>query len=196
MHFFPSIFILILVLIQHHAVAYLNFNVQALPSQFRYLSYHDKTRNLIQLEIRNKGVRGILGRILPRFMKPKALAKAGFRPQSIPSTGMLDTFINTNFNNNISVNNDNDNDDNNDDNNERNRLISVFVYVWVDPKLRKQGLADYLLHTSAEMSKNRGDSYMLLVHDDNGSGKLIDYYTDRGFIGCENIIEKGLLAKL
>ena len=75
--------------------------------------------------------------------------------------------------------------------------ISVFVYVWTKPKIRgKYQLADYLLQKAVDCSIKRGDDYMLLIHDDNGSGKLINYYKQRGFLDCSNIIDKGLIAKL
>jgi hypothetical protein len=38
--------------------------------------------------------------------------------------------------------------------------------------------------------------YMLLVHDDNGSKKLIDYYQQRGFQCIDEFIDKGMVVKV
>jgi hypothetical protein len=38
--------------------------------------------------------------------------------------------------------------------------------------------------------------YLMLVHDDNGSGNLKQYYKQRGFNDIDDIVPKGMLAKL
>ena len=39
-------------------------------------------------------------------------------------------------------------------------------------------------------------NYMLIVHDDSGSGKLIKYYSDRGFYPIFNYLDKGMICQL
>ena len=46
------------------------------------------------------------------------------------------------------------------------------------------------------VARRRGDEYMLLVHDDDGSGRLIQYYIDRGFVPIFDFIDKGMICKL
>ena len=156
--------------------------------------YHEYFNNdMIHCEIRNNGIKGIFGNsiFLPKIMKPKPLAKSGFRPKSFVATESIVNFIKQNFSKNDDYNNDNENNENSI------YKISVFVYVWTTPKLRgKHQLADYLLQKAVNYSINRGDDYMLLIHDDNGSGKLINYYKQRGFLDCSNIIDKGLITQL
>ena len=166
-----------------------NHNLNKIDKDYTYREYLNN--DMIHCEIRNKGIKGIFGNIyfLPKLIKPKPLAKSGFRPKSINATKSIIDFINQNFEN------DNHKNNNKDDNNLYK--ISVFVYVWTKPKLRgKYQLADYLLQKAVDCSIKRGDDYMLLIHDDNGSGKLINYYKQRGFLDCSNIIDKGLIAKL
>jgi hypothetical protein len=55
---------------------------------------------------------------------------------------------------------------------------------------------DFLLSYAMDECRKRGDEYMLLVHDDIGSGKLIDYYIHRGFRPIFDFIDKGMLCKL
>lgn len=74
--------------------------------------------------------------------------------------------------------------------------VALFVYMWVDPKYRKLNYGDYLLTLAMDMCRERGDEYMLLVHDDDGTGRLINYYVNRGFVPIFNFIEKGMIYKL
>lgn len=67
--------------------------------------------------------------------------------------------------------------------------VGSFVYMWVKPMWRgsEYRLGDALLQEGKLFCKSKGDKFMLLVHDDNGSGKLINYYRNRhGFISIEN----------
>ena len=74
--------------------------------------------------------------------------------------------------------------------------IGLFVYMWVKPKLRGLQVGDYLLNTALEYCRKRGDQYILLVHDDTGSGKLIDYYKTRGFVPIFDFIDQGMICKI
>lgn len=79
--------------------------------------------------------------------------------------------------------------------------IGLFVYMWVDPLYRnkqkkKYALGDYLLQYGMDYCRQKGDQYMLLVHDDNGRGKLIEYYQRRGFVQVDELLEKGMICKL
>jgi len=74
--------------------------------------------------------------------------------------------------------------------------VALFVYMWVDPKYRKQNYGDTLLTYAMGMCRERGDEYMLLVHDDDGTDRLVNYYIKRGFVPIFNFIDKGMIYKL
>lgn len=74
--------------------------------------------------------------------------------------------------------------------------IGLFVYMWVNPSYRGQGLGEVLLETGKDYCRGKGDSHMILVHDDDGSGRLVQYYEDRGFLPIETILDKGMICKL
>jgi hypothetical protein len=74
--------------------------------------------------------------------------------------------------------------------------IGLFVYMWITPKLRSQGIGDLLLSSAKDLCRKKGDDFILLVHEDNGSGKLISYYQQRGFVGIEDILNKSMICKL
>lgn len=74
--------------------------------------------------------------------------------------------------------------------------VALFVYMWVDPKYRKQNFGDYLLTYAMNMCRERGDKYMLLLHDDDGTSRLVNYYIKKGFVPIFNFIEKGMIYKL
>jgi len=63
------------------------------------------------------------------------------------------------------------------------------------PYYRKKGLGDYLLKELMGECRALGATVLLLVHDDNGTGKLVNYYERRGFKMC-NVLSKGLLFRL
>jgi hypothetical protein len=74
--------------------------------------------------------------------------------------------------------------------------VAVFVYMWVNEKYRGNQLGDLLLTSAVEICKQRGDEYMLLVHDDKGTGRLKNYYIDRGFVPIDDFIDKGMICKI
>ena len=55
---------------------------------------------------------------------------------------------------------------------------------------------DLLLDAMKEECRSKNDTHMLLVHDDNGSGKLIDYYVKRGFKDVDSILKGAMIVKL
>jgi len=75
-------------------------------------------------------------------------------------------------------------------------MVVIFVYVWVRPDLRRKGVSDMLLHHSLSCSRARGDQFLLLVHDDYNSGRLVDYHCRTGFVPCEDVVPNGLLVRI
>ena len=79
--------------------------------------------------------------------------------------------------------------------------VGIMVYMWVQEKYRglkcfnygakndeeennlsKITIGEHLLDLVRTACRDMGENdYMLIVHDDNGSGKLVKYYQDRGF---------------
>ena len=55
---------------------------------------------------------------------------------------------------------------------------------------------DLLLEAMKEECRSKNDTHMLLVHDDNGSGSLIDYYVKRGFKDVDSILKGAMIVKL
>lgn len=155
-----------------------------LPVRTCLMERVDEKGELVHFEVRNAGMKGIWGRAsaLPARLRPKPLAKAGIRSYRTPATDALRVFLAANFPDSVVS--------------DEKTFISVFVYVWVVPWLRKQGLSDLLLNHSLAKSKARGDTFMLLLHDDDGSGRLVDFYRDRGFVPCPEIIDKGMIVKI
>lgn len=74
--------------------------------------------------------------------------------------------------------------------------VGLFVYMWIAPFLRKKMIGNILLVEGQKLCRDLGADHMILVHDDNGSGKLIKYYTDRGFEPIFDVIDKGMIGKL
>ena len=104
---------------------------------------------------------------------------------------------NTNNENHIKNENRNEiNNKNNNDNNKnkKNNLIGLFVYAWIKPSLRGMFFGDILLECGSDMCRHIGADYMILVHDDNGSGRLISYYEKKDFIPVFDTIEKGMIG--
>lgn len=99
--------------------------------------------------------------------------------------------------------------------------VGIFVYMWVDPSYRGRELGLELLHKARDRCIESGFDYLLIVHDDNGSGicstslktqkqlmlalptpylhilgTLIRYYEKCGFLPIFEYLEKGMIAKL
>lgn len=75
-------------------------------------------------------------------------------------------------------------------------IVGLFVYMWIAPLLRKRQLGDILFEKGKQMCRDLGAGFMILVHDDDGSGKLIKYYEDRNFEPIFDVIDKGMLGQL
>lgn len=74
--------------------------------------------------------------------------------------------------------------------------VGLFVYMWVSPERRGGGIGEYLLDLCKDYCRRKGDHYMILVHDDNGSNKLLQYYEQRGFTRIEYFLQKGMICRL
>jgi len=74
--------------------------------------------------------------------------------------------------------------------------VAFMVYMFVQSQFRKRGLGEVLLGELMAECRALGATIMLLVHDDNGTGRLLKYYTERGFKSCPSLVEKGLLIRL
>lgn len=118
--------------------------------------------------------------MIGRFFKP--LAKVGIRTRSVPGQGNLEDFIWAQFN---------------DKEKDLGLKLGLLVYMWVAPKWRGRNLGEMLLSVAVEQCQNKGDKYMLCVHDDGGSGKLVEWYRRRCFYSLpDKVLEKGLIGSL
>lgn len=75
-------------------------------------------------------------------------------------------------------------------------LLGLLIYMYVNPSHRGQGIGDHLLDKCLDACRQRGDSHMLLVHDDSGSGRLVDFYSQRGFVDVSDFIARGMIRAL
>ena len=137
-------------------------------------------------------------RRLPKFFRLiKPVAKAGIRTYGAPATPELKRMLIERFpiaplvmeHSNIEggeVKN----------SNTTAAVIGVFVYMFVQESCRGGCLGETLLQLAYRECIRKGYRYMLLVHDDNGSGKLIRYYEARGFQSIHPFIPKGMIRQL
>jgi len=137
---------------------------------------YEKSKDMVHVEVREK-VKIALPFGALSMELPQVVARSGVRNFS-GSSELMDELLRSEYNESG-----------------RNVSVALFVYMWVNPKYRRRGLGDLLLNEVAKICFKRGDRYMLLVHDDNGSGKLISYYLNRGFIDVQNFLPKGMLCK-
>lgn len=151
-----------------------------IPSHWYMLRRYEPDADLVHFEFREKptNIFTLLDYLAPIPLKSKALAKVGFRSQP-SSSKKMDTLIQSLFADN------------------RTEIpVTVFVYMWVNPLWRGQQIGHSLLSLAIEESLKRGVSYMIIVHDDQGSGKLIQYYESKGFIPIYELLDKAMLKKL
>ena len=66
---------------------------------------------------------------------------------------------------------------------------AALIYMWVDPKVRKRGLADLALQIIRFIHAAQGSDLTVLVADDDGSGKLVEFYEKRGFVRTPELQE-------
>mmetsp|Transcript_26241 Transcript_26241/g.43741 ORF Transcript_26241/g.43741 Transcript_26241/m.43741 type:complete len:273 (+) Transcript_26241:2-820(+) len=74
--------------------------------------------------------------------------------------------------------------------------VGLLIYMWVNPTLRGANIGEFLLRNIQFECRHQGYSHMLLVHDDQGSGKLVEYYRQRGFVSVESFLPKGMICVL
>lgn len=118
------------------------------------------------------------------FLRPKPLLKGGMRT-FITTSNEMDELIEATFN------------ESDEFKESTARSVALMVYMWVSPELRGLSYGDLLLsNIITEARSSLEAEYLLIVHDDNGSGKLINYYKDRGFIPIFDKILKGMILKL
>lgn len=119
----------------------------------------------------------------PARLRPKPCAKAGIRNYLTPASGYMEEVIRDLFKNETSTNS--------------SRIsIGILVYMWIKPTLRGRQIGDYLLLRCVQTLRRLHATHMLLVHDDNGSRKLIEYYQTRGFDPIFSYLDKGMIGKL
>lgn len=161
-------------------VLVLNHQKNKDPIKLFYIQRECKKKAMIHIELYRKR----FFCYLPKFLRWKPIAKTGFKSKNFTKEHMTN-YINSLYSINMTQ--------------ERNDSISVaiFVYMWINPKLRGISLGHKLLELAIDEIKCRklGD-YMLLIHDDNGSGKLIEYYKSYGFKPLFDFIEKSMIIKL
>ena len=126
-------------------------------------------------------------RYLPYILRPKPIAKTGIRSYSTRKSIMTE-IIRSKY----AITSEEE-----ESYNSELIPIAIFVYMWVNPSFRKLGMGDILLKLAYnEIKQRKLGNYMLLVHDDDGSGKLVQYYEDRKFLSVSEFIEKGMIIKL
>jgi N-acetylglutamate synthase-like GNAT family acetyltransferase len=80
------------------------------------------------------------------------------------------------------------------------RRVGPLVSLFVEPSERGNGLGEALFRAMMRESRVSGNDFALLVHQDNGSGKLIRWYQMMGFklLPTDNAIgvEKGMICVL
>lgn len=148
-------------------------------------------KNILHTEIYNSN-NAFSSKMLPAFLRAKPTAKSGIRTFS-SSSSMMDLTINEVFTD-ISLQTE-DHSDVDFKVNGRFK-IGLMVYMWVHPDYRGSNLGDLLLKKIYNDCIKKGDQFLLIVHDDNGSGKLIEYYLKRGFVRIDSMVPKGMIKKL
>jgi len=143
----------------------------------------------VELWGKARGWRGWVARWLLRVLppwwpaawpKPKPCAKAGVRTHTSPMTaGLLQAVA-----------------DDDDDGGSLPAAVGMLVYMWVHPGLRGQCLGDYLLASCCQRLRELRATHMLLVHDDDGSGRLVQYYAQRGYVPVFSVVDKGMVGVL
>lgn len=73
--------------------------------------------------------------------------------------------------------------------------VGLMVYMWVSPAHRGNELGDILLQLIQQECIHNQYTHLLLVHDDDGSGKLVRYYKARGFVSIDAFLSKGMIKE-
>jgi len=165
--------------------SFISFGHNVVEDDFTISTQLSEDKDLINIELRKKSMTehsssfSIMNFIPKLIEKKPVIAKTGYRPNSSISTSNLDEILREEFNETQS-----------------NLPIAIFVYMWVDPEFRGNGFGDYLLQRVIKQCIERKDKYMIIVHDDNGSGRLIEYYKKRNFYPIFHFLDKGMICKL
>jgi GNAT superfamily N-acetyltransferase len=109
----------------------------------------------------------------------KSIAKCGVRSYTKSANGTMKELISELFLDNSS-----------------NLLMSLMVYMYVASTHRQLDIGSILLQYIINEGKALQANYLLLVHDDDGSNKLVKYYERKGFKEIFAFLEKGMLLKL
>ncbi len=161
-----------------------------------YVSTRDDTRKAIRhcelysKELWYSWLMQFLPKWWPAYLRPKPCGKAGVRSYITPSVGYMEDVIRDLFFNDKSSN------DISNETPPTSSTIGILVYMWVKPSLRRCRIGDYLLLHCVQTLRSLGASHMLLVHDDSGSGKLVNYYQQRGFHAIFTYLDKAMIGKL
>lgn len=155
-------------------------------NEFVTLTRTDSKRKLFHFEMYRKTWYFPLIRRLPHYLRLKPCAKCGIRTYSSSGCSM-DEIIRDKFFSMLLEDAPSES---------TNYPVGILVYMWVNDKMRGQKLGDYLLSLATSECRSRGNNYMLLYHDDNGSGRLIDYYKQRAFVPIFDFIDKAMICKL
>lgn len=157
-----------------------SFSNAYIPSHWYMMRRYERNSDLLHFEFREKpkSLSTFLDFLAPFPLKSKPLAKVGIRSKPSYSKKM-DELISSLFGD------------------ERENIpVTVFVYMWVNPQYRGQSIGEHLLSVAIEESSRKEIQYMLIVHDDQGSGKLVNYYETRGFVPIYQLLDKAMLKKL
>jgi GNAT superfamily N-acetyltransferase len=72
-------------------------------------------------------------------------------------------------------------------------LVGLLVYMWVNPRHRGLGMGDAMLRTVMQECRVRNYTHLLLAHQDDGRGRLVEYYQRRGFVSINRFVEGGMV---
>lgn len=170
----------------HTPVSSSHLSLRDEPLPHRFVSCErDDNMGIIHIEVRHRGWRGIFGRLPPflSFLRPKPLAKCGLRAYSASSVGNLAENIRNIYGED-------------EEGGVTATKVGFFMYMWITPKLRGGIIGDWLLRAASDVIVKRGDNFMMLVHDDDGSGRLVEYYRQRGFYMLQGVVDNGMLCKI
>ena len=59
--------------------------------------------------------------------------------------------------------------------------VAAIIYMFIEPEYRSTGLGEMALEIISSIQALQRCDFTILVADDDGSGKLIDWYTQNGF---------------
>lgn len=173
-------------------------NFRARPSQAALGGHGEVLRLLCRTETRTKLVHfeyyrrfwpECLLRVqcrLPTFLRPlRPLAKAGIRSYAAKVTSgamheAIESFESCSA----------------EDCLPREWSLGLIVYMFVQPAARRCGLGSMLIQQCKRFSRQRGDTHLLLIHDDKGSGRLVQFYKAHGFLDVSTAVPSGMIFRI